>query len=52
MRGPRTGAGRAAVFAAAVALLLLTAVLAFAVGGVSLSIPDLLSGEGPAGETS
>jgi iron complex transport system permease protein len=50
MRGPRTPAGRAAALAAAAALLVAAALVAFAVGGVSLSIPDLFSGEGPAGE--
>ena len=50
MKGPRTPAGRAAMLAAAAALLVAAALVAFAVGGVSLSIPDLISGEGPAGE--
>src|SRR6185436_3326318 len=50
MKGPKTTAGRWTVFAAAGLVLLLVAAIAFAVGGVSLSIPDLLSGEGPAGE--
>ena len=50
MKGPKTTAGRWTVFAAAGLALLLVAAIAFAVGGVSLSIPDLLSGEGPAGE--
>ncbi|HVQ26950.1 MAG TPA: iron chelate uptake ABC transporter family permease subunit, partial [Planctomycetota bacterium] len=50
MKGPKTTAGRWTVFAAAGLALLLVTAIAFAVGGVSLSIPDLLSGEGPAGE--
>ena len=50
MKGPRTTVERWVFFAAGALALVLAAAIAFAVGGVSLSIPDLLSGEGPAGE--
>ncbi len=51
MTGPRTPAGRAAALTLAFLGLLALAALAFSVGGVPLSLPDLLSGRGPAGET-
>ncbi|HKF41921.1 MAG TPA: iron ABC transporter permease [Thermoanaerobaculia bacterium] len=43
--------GRAGALAVAAALLLLSLALGFLAGGVRLSLPDLFSGQGPAGET-
>ena len=43
--------GRARALAAAIVLLLAALALGFLVGGVRLSLPDLLSGRGEAGET-
>ena len=51
MKGPVTPAGRARALAAGVLLLVAVGAAAFAVGGVHLSLPDLLSGEGEAGRT-
>lgn len=51
MKGPRTGAGRVLALALGLLGLLVLGAAAFSVGGVPLSIRDLVSGEGPAGET-
>ena len=51
MKGPVTPVGRARALAAGVLLLVAVGAAAFAVGGVHLSFPDLLSGEGEAGRT-
>ncbi len=50
MKGPRTAGGRAAAIGLGLAALVVLAAIAFSVGGVSLSIADLVSGEGAAGE--
>ena len=50
MKGPTTAGGRAAAIALGLAALLALAAVAFSVGGVSLSIADLVSGGGAAGE--
>ncbi|MEX1245207.1 MAG: iron ABC transporter permease [Thermoanaerobaculia bacterium] len=49
MKGPVTPAGRAGALAGGVLLLAAVCAAAFAVGGVHLSLPDLVSGEGEAG---
>lgn len=51
MKGPVTPAGRAGALAGGVLLLAAVCAAAFAVGGVHLSLPDLVSGEGEAGRT-
>ena len=50
MKGPTTAGGRAAAIALGLAALLALAAVAFSVGGVSLSLADLVSGGGAAGE--
>jgi iron complex transport system permease protein len=50
VKSPESRASRARAFAVGLLLLLAVALVAFSVGGVRLSIADLLSGRGEAGE--
>ena len=51
MKGPRTRSARITAFLIGAALLAAVAAIAFSVGGVSLSLSDLVSGTGDAGQT-